>query len=172
MEAAGFNKLSKSTPFSGLVGTAGLGNCIAVVGFNTSNETMAIAHYDTLNCVTAHEASWSWNEASLTKFRDWFVSETRATQFVVGLGLVWFNTAEASGKKNPQGYPLTDVRRFELIRLIIKVFNHEPTKAGACFTCTVVKGAIILSAYPGQEIMPVGWAHMGLDIPYDELRVE
>jgi hypothetical protein len=46
MEAAGFDKLSNLASFSGLVGTAGLANCIAVVGFNSANRTMAIAHYN------------------------------------------------------------------------------------------------------------------------------
>lgn len=172
MEAAGFNKLSRLTPVSGLVGTAGLANCIAVVGFNSSNGEMAIAHYDTMNCADLHGASLSWSETALTKFRDWFVSKTEATQFVVGLGLIWFNTSESSGKKSPQGYPAIDDRRYELIRLIVKVFKHEPTQSGRCFTCTVVNNKIILSAHSDEKIMPEGWADAGLAIPYAKLRAE
>ncbi|WVV47291.1 hypothetical protein THH46_21360 [Pseudomonas sp. NA13] len=48
MDAAGFDKLSNVVSLNGLVGTAGLGNCIAVAGFNTGNGRMAMAHYNTL----------------------------------------------------------------------------------------------------------------------------
>jgi hypothetical protein len=155
MEAAGYDRLSKLASVSGEVGTAGLGNCIAVVGFNGSKQ-MAIAHYNTLNCMGTSGNSSQWNEASLTNFRNWFVKQTQATKFMVGLGGVWFDNPSDS--------------RFELIKLINKVFGYEPTVAASCITCTVKNGAGILTPHANGDVMPQGWGQMGLVIPYDQLR--
>ncbi|AUO45818.1 hypothetical protein [Pseudomonas ogarae] len=164
MDAAGFDKLSNVVPFNGLVGTAGLGNCIAVAGFNTDNGRMAMAHYNTLFC--ANGEGDPWNEVSLRNFHKWFVGETKANQFMIGLGAVWFNTAASTGRKNRQGYPLMDDRRFQLIRLVAQVFDYEPIHASLCFTFTVSSGLPILTPYPDETIMPSGWAQVGKDIPY------
>ncbi|WVV47290.1 hypothetical protein THH46_21355 [Pseudomonas sp. NA13] len=85
---------------------------------------------------------------------------------MIGLGAVWFNTAASTGKKNRQGYPLMDDRRFQLIRLIAQVFDYEPIHASLCFTFTASRGLPILTPYPDETIMPDGWGQVGKDIPY------
>lgn len=167
MDAAGFDKLSKVVPLSGLVGTAGLGNCIAVAGFNKKTQKMAMAHYNTLFC--ANSEGDPWNESSLRRFRQWFENETNSTEFMIGLGTVWFNTAASMGKKNSQGYPVIDDRRFQLIRLIAHVFDYEPIHSGLCFTFTMSSGLPILTPYQDEVVMPSGWEQVGKDIPYGGL---
>lgn len=169
MDAAGFDKLSNVVPFNGLVGTAGLGNCIAVAGFNSNTERMAMAHYNTLFCANSEGDPWS--ELLLRRFHQWFVNETQATQFMIGLGAVWFNTAASTGRKNSQGYPIIDDKRFQLIRLIAQVFNYEPIHAGLCFTFTMSSGLPILTPYSDETVMPSGWGNTGKDIPYSSFNV-
>lgn len=76
MEAAGYDRLSNLASASGEVGTGGLANCIAVVGFDISNR-MAIAHYNTINCMDTSSNPVRWNEASLTNFREWFKNKDK-----------------------------------------------------------------------------------------------
>ena len=75
---------------------------------------------------------------------------------MVGLGGVWLDNPSDS--------------RFELIKLIVKVFEYEPTVGGYCITCAMVGGKETLKPYANDAVMPKGWAQMGLQIPYDQLK--
>ncbi|WP_414885483.1 hypothetical protein [Pseudomonas chlororaphis] len=154
MEAAGYDRLSNLASASGEVGTGGLANCIAVVGFDISNR-MAIAHYNTINCMDTSSNPVRWNEASLTNFREWFKKQRQATKFMVGLGKGWID---------PGGD--MDRLRIELIQLIIKVFGYEPTVAGYCITCR----ERTLISHANNDVMPKDWDKTGLQIPYDQLK--
>lgn len=168
MNAAGFNRLSKSAHLNETVGTAGLGNCIAVVGFNRTLDTMAIAHYDTFNCLADDDAEK--NETALKNFRKWLIGNTKASQFKVGLGTIWYNTANSSSEKNEQGYPSTDATRFELIRMVKRVFDYEPIYCGSSFTFTAPEGVSHFTSYAGDQAMSNGWATEGIEIPYREFE--
>ena len=148
-----------------MVVTAGLGNCIAIAAYNLPERRMAIAHFDTVNCFD-HEArnpDEPFKFETLVFWREWLVLGTRANAFAIGLGRVWPNTAP-EGTKKDEAYPDSDNWRFDLIKKVKSVFNHEPIVCGSCIRFSLeadIEGSM------SEDWMRDGrWADDGTEIPY------
>lgn len=157
---AGFNKLSKVGVLGkDAVATSGLCNCIAVVGFSQANRTIAIAHYDTLHA-DLDKNSKDAAVAKLRAFKKWFDGKTQPREYRIGLGSVWYDTAEKGGA--------IDNWRFNLIVAAKEVFNYEPVVWGHTIRCGWANDSVVMAS-EHMEPADKTWANAGEAIPYDAL---
>ncbi len=136
--------------------TSGLGNCIAVVAYDTSSRTAVMAHYNTIN---AFKLPNDFSEESLAKLKQQLdkrlaVAAKKAVkpEYHLALGGVWYNVA---GTK-------TDFMRHNLILALLNVFGTEVTVAGVTVQFDVNSATIRGDKSNNLKIkMPQGWGSKG-----------
>jgi hypothetical protein len=168
---AGYDRLSRPIALEpgNFVVTAGLANCIAIAVY--SRKIMAIAHFNTSQC---HDGE-HFDVKTILKWRDWLKAKTTGDTFAVGLGGIWFNTANKPPEKGKKNYHTWDDMRFDLICKVKQVFDYEPHVAAPCIRFGIEGNE--RTAEPRMEgsstedwMGSEGWRDEGTEIEYVSLH--